>query len=129
MAAPLVYFDIAGPDLANQADFYRAIFDWKIGPDGSFPLPVQSPMRASLRVEDPTQGPVPERVLYIGVPDVTAALDQVVARGGGIVFPRLEVPGVVILALFTDPAGNRMGLVETENGTPKVPPVLSADPD
>jgi hypothetical protein len=35
----------------------------------------------------------------------------------------MAVPGVVILALFTDPAGNRMGLVELADGKPIVPPV------
>jgi len=38
-----------------------------------------------------------------------------------VVFPRTEVPGVVVVALFTDPAGNRMGLVEMDGGKPKVP--------
>jgi len=121
MAARLVYFDTAGPDLATQAAFYRSIFDWDIGPDGGFSTPVLTPMRASLRVEDASSGAVAERVLYIGVPDITETLAHITAQGGAIVFPRLEVPGVVILALFTDPAGNRMGLIETEQGLPKVP--------
>jgi hypothetical protein len=35
----------------------------------------------------------------------------------------MVVPGVVILGLFTDPAGNRMGVVELgPDGAPKVPP-------
>lgn len=121
MAAPLVYFDIAGPDLAVQADFYRSIFDWDIGPDGGFSTPVLTPMRASLRVEDGAPEQIAERVLYIGVPDITDTLTRITAHGGTIVFPRLEVPGVVILALFTDPGGNRMGLIETDHDLPKVP--------
>jgi len=28
MAAPIVFFDIAGPDLAAQRDFYAQVFDW-----------------------------------------------------------------------------------------------------
>lgn len=34
--------------------------------------------------------------------------------------PRFEVKGVVILGLFTDPAGNGMGLVEMTGGKPKI---------
>jgi predicted enzyme related to lactoylglutathione lyase len=75
-----------------------------------------------LRVEAES-GFQPERVLYLGVDDITATLDQITANGGGVVFPRMVVPGVVILALFTDPAGNRMGLVELADGKPIVPPV------
>jgi predicted enzyme related to lactoylglutathione lyase len=119
--APVVFFDIAGPELAKQAAFYRAVFDWNIGADGGFAAPVTSPLHATLRVEPPTQGPVTERVIYVGVSDVTAALAKIVAHGGAVVFPRTEVPGVVVLALFTDPAGNRMGLVEMDGDKPKVP--------
>ncbi len=35
--------------------------------------------------------------------------------------PRLEVPGVVVLGLFRDPAGSPMGVVEMENGKHSVP--------
>jgi predicted enzyme related to lactoylglutathione lyase len=48
-------------------------------------------------------------------------LNQIKARGGAIDAPRFEVKGVAILALFRDPAGNPMGLLELENGKPKVP--------
>lgn len=66
-------------------------------------------------------GPETERVLYIGVSDITATLAAITASGGQIVFPRYEVPGVVVLALFTDPAGNRMGLVEMAGDKPRIP--------
>jgi hypothetical protein len=35
--------------------------------------------------------------------------------------PRFEVKGVVVIGLFTDPAGNTMGLVEMKDGKPVVP--------
>jgi predicted enzyme related to lactoylglutathione lyase len=60
-------------------------------------------------------------VIYIGVDDVSAALAQVAAHGGKVVAARFEVKGVVVLGLFTDPAGNRMGLVELKDGRPKIP--------
>ena len=112
MPAPIVFFDIAAPDLATQAAFYRAVFDWDVGAGGQVSVPVASPLPGALRVEPANLGPITERVLYVGVPDVTAALEAVKASGGAMIFPRTVVPGVVILALFTDPAGNRMGLVE-----------------
>jgi predicted enzyme related to lactoylglutathione lyase len=70
---------------------------------------------------DRLQG-VAERVLYVGVPDINATLAAVKAHGGSVVFGRMAAPGVAILALFKDPAGNRMGLVEIANGKPIVPP-------
>ena len=78
-------------------------------------------MPGLLRVEPPNQGPVAERLIYIGVPDINAALAKITANGGAVVFPRTEVPGIVVLALFRDPAGNRMGLVEMDGDKPRVP--------
>jgi uncharacterized protein len=120
--APIVFFDIAAPELANQAQFYKDVFGWAVGPDGRVSAPVASPLPGLLRVEPSNQGPLTERVIYLGVPDIGATLAKITARGGTVVFPRTEVPGVVVVALFTDPAGNRMGLVEMDGGKPKVPP-------
>jgi predicted enzyme related to lactoylglutathione lyase len=126
MPAPIVFFDIAGPDLGKQAAFYRTIFGWNSTPDGRLTAPVASPLPGNLRVEPSAQGPIAERLIYLGVPDITATLEQVRANGGGVVFPRLEVPGVAVVALFTDPAGNRMGLVEMDGDKVKVPKAPTA---
>ncbi len=115
MPAPIVFFDIAGPDQARQSAFYRSVFGWDIAPDGRFTATVAAPLTATLR-QDPA-----DKVIYIGVEDVAATLSQVTAHGGAVVAPRFAVPGVVILGLFTDPAGNRMGLVEMKDGKPVVP--------
>jgi predicted enzyme related to lactoylglutathione lyase len=117
---PIVFFDIAGPDLQKQKAFYEAVFGWDVSAEGRFTAPVAAPLPGLLRVESET-GFQPERVLYLGVDDITATLGQITINGGGVVFPRMVVPGVVILALFTDPAGNRMGLVELADGKPIVP--------
>ena len=115
MPAPIVFFDIAGPDIANQSAFYRTVFGWEVGPDGRFSAPVTAPLSGTLRA-DPA-----EKVIYIGVDDVTATLAKIVANGGAVVAPRFEIKGVVVLALFTDPAGNRLGLVEMAGAAPKIP--------
>jgi hypothetical protein len=120
--APIVFFDIAGTDLASQAAFYKKVFDWDADAQGRLTVPAATPLPGLLRVEPSDHGPVAERLIYIGVPDIQATLAKITANGGAIVFPRTEVPGVVILALFRDPAGNRMGLVEMAGDKPKVPP-------
>ena len=114
--APIVFFDIAGPDAAAQAAFYRDVFGWSAGPGGTVSVPVQAPALSGTLRKDPTG-----KVIYLGVNDVTATLAQVVAHGGKIVTSRFEVKGVVVLGLFTDPAGNGMGLVELRDGKPLVP--------
>jgi uncharacterized protein len=119
-AAPIVFFDISAPELQSQAAFYKAVLGWDAGPTGALAVPVASPLPGNLRVEPDLPG---ERVLYAGVPDINATLETVKAHGGEVVLGRMAVPGVVILALFTDPAGNRTGLVELgDDGKPIVPP-------
>jgi uncharacterized protein len=103
MPAPIVFFDIAGPDAAKLKSFYASIFDWAIDANNAIKT---GALDGTLR-QDPT-----EKILYIGVPDINAALAKITAEGGAVAMPRTVIPNVVIFALFTDPAGNRMGLVE-----------------
>ncbi|HEY2069429.1 MAG TPA: hypothetical protein VGG48_07740 [Rhizomicrobium sp.] len=103
--APIVFFDIAGPDAAKLKSFYSGIFHWNI--DGKNAIDTGA-LKGTLR-QDPT-----EKLLYIGVPDINAALEEIKAAGGTVAMPRMVIPNVVTIAIFVDPAGNRMGLVETK---------------
>jgi len=105
MPAPIVFFDIAGPDAAKLKSFYAGVFGWSIDDNNSIKT---GALDGTLR-QDP-----PEKIIYLGVPDINAALENIKAAGGTVDMPRTVIPNVVILALFKDPAGNRMGLVETK---------------
>jgi predicted enzyme related to lactoylglutathione lyase len=63
-------------------------------------------VRGGLR-QDP-----PEKVLYLGVANIDQTLKHIEDAGGKTIVPRTVVLGVVTFALFSDPAGNRMGLAE-----------------
>ena len=106
--------DIAGPDGASLRSFYSDVFGWEAATT-QFTVPVAAPFKATIR-EDPA-----EKRFYLGVDDVTGKLAEIQAHGGSIDAARFEVPRVVVLGLFRDPAGNPMGLVEMENGEPRVP--------
>src|SRR5579871_5541659 len=84
--APIVFFDIAGPELASQAAFYKTVFGWEANGAGGLVVPVTSPLPGNLRVEPPSEGPMIERVLYVGVPSIDATLAKVTASGGQVVF-------------------------------------------
>ncbi len=115
MSSPIVFFDLAGPDDALLKRFYAELFGWDFGPAGQTAVPVKAPLGVAVR-NDPA-----EKRVYIGVPDVAAALDRIAAQGGSVDVPRFEVPGVVVLGLFRDPAGNAMGLVEMDGDQPRIP--------
>ncbi|MEM7276797.1 MAG: hypothetical protein AAF385_01625 [Pseudomonadota bacterium] len=112
---PIVYIDIAGPDDKALSEFYATVFDWSANEAGQFSAPVTSPIDCAFR-KDPA-----EKRVYLGVADVAACLTQIEQSGGSIDAPRFEVPGVVVLGLFRDPAGNPMGLVEMDGDEPRIP--------
>jgi uncharacterized protein len=112
MPSPIVFFDIAGPDAAALKSFYGRVFGWSADPMGRI---ADVGLAGAIR-QDPA-----DKVLYLGVEDVTAALAEIEAAGGTTVMPRFAVKGVVVLGLFKDPAGNTMGLVETKDGKPVIP--------
>lgn len=115
MGFPIVFFDVAGPDSKALASFYFRVFGWELDGSGNFSVSVVSPLPGTVR-RDPT-----EKRIYIGVPDINASLALVTEHGGTIDAPRFEVPGVVVLALFKDPAGNPMGLVEMVGNVRRIP--------
>jgi predicted enzyme related to lactoylglutathione lyase len=114
-AAPIVFFDLAGPNAPQLQAFYADVFGWRAGETGQMMIPITAPIPAAIR-QDPA-----EKRIYIGVDHITARLEQIKTHGGTIDAPRFEVKGVAVLALFKDPAGNPMGLVELQNGKPRIP--------
>ncbi len=115
MTSPIVFFDIAGEDDAQLKAFYAAVFNWKANESGELTVPVVAPIRGAIR-KDPA-----EKRIYVGVSDVAASLIEIEEAGGTIDVPRFEVPGVVVLGLFRDPAGNPMGLVEMDGDRHRIP--------
>jgi predicted enzyme related to lactoylglutathione lyase len=115
LPAPIVFFDLAGSKVDELKAFYADLFGWKSDSTGQLSIPVTAPLPSAFR-QDPT-----DKRIYIGVDNVAKKLDEIKSRGGTIDAPRFEVKGVAILGLFKDPAGNTMGLVEMQNGKPKVP--------
>lgn len=113
--APIVFFDIAGPKLRELTSFYADLFGWNLGESGKSTVPVASPLPITLR-----QDPVEKRI-YIGVADVAKKLEEIQAHHGTIDMPKFAVPGIAVIGLFRDPAGNPMGLVEMRDGKVEIP--------
>jgi len=79
--------------------------------DLNFPASIKGAVR---------RGPAGQRV-YLRMPDVTEALERIEAHGGSINQPRFEVPGVIVLGMSRDPAGNPTGLAEMDGDERRVP--------
>lgn len=59
MSAPIVYFDVAGPDPAALRDFYSRLSEWDSDEAGQFTVSVSPLLGGALR-EDPSSGSRPE---------------------------------------------------------------------
>lgn len=114
---PIVHWEILGPDGGAQRSFYSTIFDWK-------PLDVEG-FPSYFTVEDEgigVAGAVGQGMeempsytcVYVQVDDIDETLATVEANGGRTVAPRTVIPGVVTFGMFTDPAGNLVGLTEPD---------------
>ena len=56
-------------------------------------------------------GVPPHWVSYLEVDDIDARVAQVAARGGNVVRPPFDIPGVGRIAILADPAGAVMGWI------------------
>ncbi len=117
MANKIVHWELMGADGKGLSDFYAGLFDWNIEPVEGFD---------GYNLVDGEQtgvggavGTGPEEMpnyltIYVEVESIDDHLAKIGAAGGSTVMPRTEIPGTVTYALFSDPAGNVVGLVETD---------------
>lgn len=114
MQNPVVWFEIMSPAADTLRGFYRDLFQWEINSDN----PMNYGM-VNTGSETGIQGGIAQSeaaesqwvTVYIAVDDIARYLSAVSERGGKVVIPRTVAPDVTF-ALFSDPAGNRIGLVE-----------------
>ncbi len=119
----IVHFEIPANDLEKLQKFYSDLFGWKIEklPGdmeywGILTVPVDDkgmPMRPGvnggmMKKQMPEQKPVN----YIAVESVDEYSKKVVALGGQIAVPKMEIPGMGWWAMALDPEGNQIGLFE-----------------
>ncbi len=114
MGQPVVHFEIHGADSDEITAFYSEVFAWKINAD--------NPMNYGL-VDTDADGHgiaggicksdmAPTVMVYVQVDDPQAYLDKVAAAGGTTLLPPTEIPGEITMAIFEDPAGNKIGLIK-----------------
>ena len=120
MPNPIVHWELMGADGDAQKAFYSAIFDWKFttaeGFDG-YHMTEGDDMAVNGAVGAGNENLPNYQAIYVGCDDIDAKLAEVEANGGKIAVPRTEIPDMVTFALFNDPAGNLVGLVENSQGS------------
>ena len=109
----ICYIEIPATDIARSADFYGAVFGWKIrqSTDGrtAFDDGVGEVSGAFVVGRPPASHP--GLMVYVMVDNAAATIDAIVSHGGEIVQP-IGADAPEITARFRDPGGNVIGLYQ-----------------
>ena len=115
MANPVTWFEIIGGDAAALHEFYRKAFDWKVGEAmpqmGNYAMVDNEEQGIGGGIGGDTADKARVTV-YIQVADPDDALKKVEAGGGKTLMPTTTITDGVTIAMFSDPAGNVMGLLK-----------------
>jgi len=111
-----IWYELMTPDPGAAASFYGAVVGWKISSQAN-PLPSGQDYRMIGRADGGAAGGVmaltpdmqkhgalPFWVGYLHVANVDAAVSAIVADGGKVLMPRMDLP-VGSMAMVTDPMG------------------------
>ena len=117
MGYPVVHFEINTASRPELARFYAEAFGWSMQPETEDYIQVNTNgvcagtgapgINGGIGPSDPGDDFV---TFYVQVPDVAAALAHVVELVAEVDMPPTEA-GRVVIAVFRDPNGNRIGLV------------------
>jgi predicted enzyme related to lactoylglutathione lyase len=127
MGQPVVHFEIIGSDPAALRGYYGDLFGWEfeVGDPGAGAEAVSQPGTYGFVDSATTGGGIdggvgggagydPRVLVYVGVPDVEAALQKAESLGGKRRMGPEGTPGTLVVGQFTDPEGNLIGVAGTE---------------
>ncbi len=113
MADKVVWYEIMGPDGDKLQAFYSDLFGWKFDTESMPGYGMTSEADTGLGggVGTHPQGESAS-LFYVGVDDIDATIAKLTGNGGAIAVPKMDVPDGPTIAVFTDPQGNMVGLVQ-----------------
>ena len=101
MGQPVVHFEVIGKDPGKLRGYYGALFGWEFDTSAPVSEAVSEPMNYGYVI------------LYIGVPQVEAALQKAESLGGTRRLGPERAPTGLVVGHFTDPEGNVVGVAGT----------------
>jgi predicted enzyme related to lactoylglutathione lyase len=108
----VVHIEIPAKNRLAAGKFYQDMFGWEYTHTDE-PMPY-----TSFRAPN-TGGGFPELdngyqpgavLIYVSSEDIEADLKKAESLGGKVVGPKMEIPGVGWMGVFTDPTGNKIAL-------------------
>jgi predicted enzyme related to lactoylglutathione lyase len=121
----VVHFEIPADDEGRAREFYREVFGWQLQEMPEMDYTIVMTTAVDQQTQLPTEpgaingglmkrsSDTPSPVITVDVESIDDSMKQIESRGGSVVKPRTEIPGMGAFAYFKDPEGNVMGLWET----------------
>ena len=112
MPNPIVHFEVLGRDKQVLEDFYTALFDWQLRPvmDNYSMVATESGLGGGIGTS--MDGGAGHATFYVEVANIEGTLSIVDGRGGKKIMGPEQVPNGPLMALFSDPDGHIIGLVQ-----------------
>ena len=114
MPNPVMHWEIQTKNPEKVQKFFAELFDWHVDPNnpmnyGFVDTHTEEGINGGIGAAEGGQNQV---TVYVQVDDLESYLSKAESLGGKTVMPVTEIPGVVTLAMFSDPEGNVIGLVK-----------------
>ena len=114
MPNPLCHFELMTADAEKCKAFYGAVFDWQF--DGKS-MPGYTLINAGAEptgaiFAKPAAAPGVCMNAYFRVNDIDKTLKSATKHGGKMLVPKTEIPNVGHFAMFADPEGIPIGLMQ-----------------
>ena len=123
MGQPVVHFEIIGKDPAALRSYYGDLFGWEfdssarvsesVSQEGNYGFVDRNATGQGVGIPGGVGGGVGydrHVIFYVGVPDVEVALRKAESLGGTRRLSPTTSPTGLVIAHFTDPEGNLIGL-------------------
>lgn len=115
MSNPLCHFEFMTNDPAKCRAFYGQVFDWqfddKAMPGYTLVRPGSEPHGGIF--QKPPDAPCPCLNVYFNVENIDAALNKAVELGAKVLVTKTPIPHVGHFAMFADPEGIVVGLLQS----------------
>jgi len=113
MGCPVVHWEFWSENPGQAGEFYATVFGWQVReiPEMAYRIVETGGNGGSTVDHDTAEGRVPGKLtFYIDVDDLEVYAKKIEGAGGKIIVPKMEVPGVGWLLLFSDPDDRVLGL-------------------
>jgi predicted enzyme related to lactoylglutathione lyase len=110
----IVHWEIQSQSPDQLHRFYSDVFGWKVDANNPMNYGMVASGRGTGGIDGGIGGsnaPGSRVVVYAQVVSIPVVLEKIESLGGRTIMPRTDI-GPVTMALYTDPEGNTMGLIE-----------------